>query len=80
MTEEQTNRRPGAILYEGFELLDLYGPLEMFGCLGPEMEIVTVADVTEYQWHTDADRDPFVKFLNQADLQRLFVTAGKANG
>ncbi len=34
----------GAILYEQFELLDLYGPLEMFGCIGPELEIVTVAE------------------------------------
>ena len=36
-------RRLGAILYESFELLDLYGPLEMFGCLAPDVEIVTVA-------------------------------------
>ena len=34
----------GAILYEGFELLDLYGPLEMFGNLKPDMEIITVAE------------------------------------
>ena len=35
----------GAILYEGFELLDFYGPLEMFGTLGPEqVRIVTVAE------------------------------------
>jgi transcriptional regulator GlxA family with amidase domain len=34
----------GAILYEDFELLDLYGPLEMFGSIGPdELRIVTVA-------------------------------------
>lgn len=33
----------GAVLYKGFEVLDLYGPLEMFGNLGPELEIVTVA-------------------------------------
>ena len=26
-------RTLGAVLYEGFELLDLYGPLEMFGAL-----------------------------------------------
>ena len=33
-----------AVLYEGFELLDLYGPLEMFGSVGePELRIVTVA-------------------------------------
>lgn len=33
----------GAIFYENFELLDMYGPLEMFGIL-KEVEIVTVAD------------------------------------
>jgi putative intracellular protease/amidase len=36
-------RTLGAILYPKFELLDLYGPLEMFGTVGPEIEIVTVA-------------------------------------
>jgi transcriptional regulator GlxA family with amidase domain len=34
----------GAVLYEGFELLDLYGPLEMFGTLKPQIEIITVAE------------------------------------
>ena len=33
----------GAILYEGFELLDLYGPLEMFGAIPGQFNIVTVA-------------------------------------
>jgi putative intracellular protease/amidase len=37
-------RTLGAILYADFELLDLYGPLEMFGCLGPELRIATVAE------------------------------------
>ena len=27
----------GAILYEGFELLDMFGPLEMFTALPAEM-------------------------------------------
>jgi putative intracellular protease/amidase len=37
-------RTLGAIFYDGFELLDSYGPLEMFGSLGPELvQIVTVA-------------------------------------
>jgi putative intracellular protease/amidase len=44
MISEKRSRRLGAVLYEDFELLDLYGPLEMFGCLGKEMEIVTVAE------------------------------------
>lgn len=33
----------GAILYPGFELLDLYGPLEMFGTLADRYRIVTIA-------------------------------------
>lgn len=37
-------RTLGAVLFPQFELLDLYGPLEMFGCVGPELEIVTVSD------------------------------------
>ena len=43
MTTAPASRTLGAILYEGFELLDLYGPLEMFGSIGPELRIVTVA-------------------------------------
>ncbi len=36
--------RLGAVLYNDFELLDAYGPLEMFGCLGEELEIVVIAE------------------------------------
>lgn len=39
-----TVRTLGAVLYEGFELLDLYGPLEMFGALEGQVRIVTVAE------------------------------------
>lgn len=42
MTESRV-RTLGAVLYPQFELLDLYGPLEMFGCLEPDVKIVTVA-------------------------------------
>lgn len=34
----------GAVLYENFELLDLYGPLEMFGNIGPDLKIIAVAE------------------------------------
>src|SRR5262249_26650801 len=49
--EESTMSKPktrtlGAVLYEDFELLDLYGPLEMFGSIGAELRIVTVAEKT----------------------------------
>lgn len=36
--------RLGAVLYNDFELLDAYGPLEMFGCLAQELEIVVIAE------------------------------------
>ena len=38
------SRTLGAVLYDDFELLDLYGPLEMFGSLGKDVKIVTVAE------------------------------------
>jgi len=44
VSEPDRTRTVGGILYPGFELLDLYGPLEMFGNLGPEVRIVTVAE------------------------------------
>jgi transcriptional regulator GlxA family with amidase domain len=44
MSQSTRVRTLGAILYEDFELLDLYGPLEMFGFLAPEVRIVTVAE------------------------------------
>jgi putative intracellular protease/amidase len=33
-----------ALLFEGFELLDLFGPLEMLGQLGDELEIIMVSE------------------------------------
>lgn len=44
MSQSSRVRTLGAVLYEDFELLDLYGPLEMFGLLAPELRIVTVAE------------------------------------
>ena len=40
----QKPRTLGAVLYPQFELLDLYGPLEMLGSLGKHLRIVTVAE------------------------------------
>jgi transcriptional regulator GlxA family with amidase domain len=36
----------GAVLFEGFELLDFFGPLEMFGLLEGEARITVVAEKT----------------------------------
>lgn len=43
MNEATGSRRLGALLYPGFELLDTFGPLEMFGNMPGMVEIVTVA-------------------------------------
>ena len=37
-------RRLGALFFEGFELLDIFGPLEMFGVLPDHFELVTLAE------------------------------------
>ncbi|MCZ6711325.1 MAG: DJ-1/PfpI family protein [Gammaproteobacteria bacterium] len=34
----------GVALYKDFELLDVYGPLEMFGSLGQDIRIITIAE------------------------------------
>jgi putative intracellular protease/amidase len=41
---DQATRTLGAILYERFEALDYYAPVEMFGGVGPALRIVTVAE------------------------------------
>jgi len=51
--QEEQVRTLGVILYPGFELLDVYGPLEMFGNVGKHLKIVMVAEqagpVASYQ-------------------------------
>lgn len=44
MTAVHKPRVLGAILYPDFELLDFYGPLEMFGSTGHGLKIVTIAE------------------------------------
>lgn len=44
MTVSPRPRTLGAILYPDFELLDYYGPLEMFGSTGHGLRIVTIAE------------------------------------
>lgn len=39
--------RLGAILYNDFELLDAYGPMEMFGALGDDVEICVIGETSE---------------------------------
>lgn len=44
MSNDQASRTLGAVFFPNFELLDIYGPLEMFGSVGPEVRIATIAE------------------------------------
>jgi putative intracellular protease/amidase len=44
MSESDASLTLGAIFYDQFELLDVYGPLEMFGWVGEQLSIVSVAE------------------------------------
>lgn len=44
MSKADGHRTLGAVFYPDFELLDMYGPLEMFGSIGEPLEIVSIAD------------------------------------
>ena len=42
MTSSHQRRHIGVVLFPGFELLDVFGPLEMFGVLADEFDILMV--------------------------------------
>ena len=42
--EERGTRTLGVVLYPGFELLDVYGPVEIFGNLGSKLKVVMIAE------------------------------------
>lgn len=57
-------RKIGALIFPGFELLDLFGPMEMFGLLPDEFELVLIAETTgpvqsnqQLQAHANASLD-----------------------
>ena len=40
---EKSERTLGVLIFPGFELLDAYGPLEMWGNVGKKLKVVTIA-------------------------------------
>ena len=40
----RSKRTLGVVLFEGFELLDVFGPLEMFGLAGDAFEIRLISE------------------------------------
>lgn len=70
-------RRLAAVLYPDFEVLDLYGPLEMFGSLRAEVEVLTVAEtagpVRSYQGPATVAEE---SFETAPDCDLLLVPGG----
>ena len=70
-------RRVGALYFDGFELLDIFGPLEMFGVLGDHFEIVNVGETRP---HLASNQGPKVvidtTFKDCGQLDLLLVPGG----
>jgi len=69
--------RLGTIFYNDFELLDAFGPLEMFGALGDKIELVTIAEKvgnvrSSVGPKTVVDYD----FNNAPDLDLILIPGG----
>ena len=72
-----TERTLGAILFEDFELLDLYGPLEMFGCVGPELRIAMIAENAGPVGSAQGPKSVAdYSFDNAPDIQLLLLPGG----
>lgn len=70
-------RRIGALIFPGFELLDLFGPLEMFGLLKDDFDLQLVAETSEPVASNQQVRaNPDVTFKDADRFDVLFVPGG----
>jgi len=70
-------RRVGALIFPGFELLDLFGPLEMLGLLKDQFELELVAERAEPVASNQQVRAvPDVVFRDAQDYDVLLVPGG----
>lgn len=80
MNDTNTPRKKtiGAVLFPDFELLDIYGPLEMFGVLKEEFEIVTIAESTAPVASAQGPRSVIDRsFSNAGRVDVLLVPGGR---
>lgn len=71
-------RTVGGVLFDGFELLDLFGPLEMFGLLEDRYRLVLVGEragpvISNQQVKAHAD----MGFEDASDLDVILIPGGK---
>ena len=80
MNDSNTPRKKtiGALLFPEFELLDIFGPLEMFGVLGDDFEIVTIAETTEPVASAQGPRSVIDRcFDDTTEVDVLLVPGGR---
>lgn len=67
----------GALIFPGFELLDLFGPLEMFGLLKDDFDLKLVAETSEPVASNQQVRaNPDMTFEDADRFDVLFVPGG----
>ena len=67
----------GAIIFDGFELLDLFGPLEMFGTLKDKIEITLISEKDEPIASFQGPKVlPNLTFDKISDLDILLIPGG----
>ncbi len=79
MADEDRNRKTvGALIFEGFELLDLFGPLEMFGLLPETFTLSLVAEGREAVASAQGPRaQPDESFADGTAYDVLLVPGGR---
>jgi len=66
----------GMLLFEGFEMLDVFGPLEMFGFLGDRARIVTVGVETGLVKPRNGPAVQIEQTFDSAEALDLFIIPG----
>lgn len=68
----------GMLLFDGFEMLDVFGPLEMFGFLGDRVRIVTVGEQAGLVKPRNGPAVQIEQSLASAGALDLFIIPGGA--
>lgn len=72
-------RTLGALVFPGFETLDYFGPIELLGGLGDEIEIITIAKDSNPVPSVHGQRIVVDKVLSEKDdYDLLFIPGGDA--
>lgn len=72
-------RTLGALVFPGFETLDYFGPIELLGGLGDEIEVITIANTRDPVPSAHGQRIVVDKVLSEKnDYDLLFIPGGDA--